>query len=731
MGAREIFNHHDMKKKMKLQQWAKTIGGLALTAALSGHAWAAGVINSITSGEQAGEIVVRVQLSEPLTQEPSGFVMQDPARIAIDLPGVRNGMGRSLVDLSQGNLRSIVVAEASDRARLIFNLGHVAQYQTEVDGNVLLVRLSSAPVGTAPRATGGVIASTVESATNRTATVAPGTRDLRNIDFRPSADGAGALILTLPSDQTSVDVRQQGDRVIIEILQASLPAALRKKLDVSDYQTPMQTITPEQSGQNVRLTVHATGYWDQSAYQAQNQFVLELHPVADDARKLIPGSGYKGELLSLSFQDVDVHVLLKSIASFTGLNVITSDSVRGSLTLHLNDVPWDQALDIIMQARGLAADRNGNVLWIAPREEIDRIQQQRLQSYHDNEQLAPLRTQVFQLNYAKSDAIVEAINSTDSGTSGVRSTSLLSERGSIIVDPRTNKLIVTDTPTKLENLASVIAQIDIPVRQVMIEARIVEANDGWGRNLGTRLSGNLWGSGRSNHLYGVGGTMPQEDDDDDDDNNGLRNDPFNFFNLQAAPTSGTAGFFGFQFARNATQYLQLELQALETENYGRNIASPSLTTQDSVKAYVEQGVEIPYLEASSSGATSISFKKAVLGLEVTPTITPDGTVQLDILVSQDTPDEYMLGGVSIKTNRVNTRVTVENGGTIVIGGIFKEQEYTRTQKIPFLGDIPLIGTFFRSSNRLHERTELLVFITPRIIDDGFVRTGGAIPNFGR
>ncbi|MGL4668831.1 MAG: type IV pilus secretin PilQ, partial [Saezia sp.] len=494
----------------------------------------------------------------------------------------------------------------------------------------------------------------------------------------------------------------------------------------------MQTITPEQVGQNVRFTVVATGYWDQSSYQAQNQFVLELHPVADNSKELIPGSGYKGELLSLSFQDVDVHVLLKSIASFTGLNVITSDSVKGTLTLHLSDVPWDQALDIIMQARGLAADRNGNVLWIAPREEIDRIQQGRMQSEHDNESLAPLRTRVFQLNYAKSDAILSAINAGQDGANGVRSTSLLSERGSIIVDPRTNKLIVTDTPNKLENLAGVIDQIDIPVRQVMIEARIVEATDGWGRNLGMRLSGTMM-SGN----WAAGGTMPMEDDskqdENDDGSNDMRGkvDQFNFFNLMATPSGAVPGYFGFKFNRNRNEYLQLELQALETENYGRNIASPSLTTQDSVKAYVEQGVEIPYLEASASGATSITFRKAVLGLEVTPTITPDGTVELKILVSQDSPDSYMDYGVSIKTNRVNTQVTVENGGTIVIGGIFKEQEYTRTQKIPLLGDIPLIGQFFRSTNRLHERTELLVFITPRIIDDGFVRGGTAIPNLGR
>lgn len=730
MSARELFNYRVMRRNMRVQQYLKSVGCLALSTILMSQAWAVGIINAITSGEQAGEIIVQVEMSEPLSGAPEGFVIQDPARIAIDLPNVRNGMDKSQLNLSQGNLRSINVVEAGDRTRLVLNLGNTAQYTTEVNGSTLLIKLSPDQLIASRNASADSASGSRVMMQQINPQVAVNGKDLQNIDFRPSADGAGALIITLPSDQTAVNINSQGDKVVLDILQTTLPSALRKRLDVKDYQTPMQFITPEQVGQNVRITIQAKGYWDKSAYQAQNQYVLELHPVADnDPKKLSPGSGYKGELLSLSFKDVEVQVLLQSIASFTGLNVITSDAVTGTLTLHLTDVPWDQALDIIMQARGLAADRNGNVLWIAPRAEIDRIQQERVRSIIDEESYAPLRTQVFQLNYAKADAIVESMN--DSGTNGVKSQSLLSDRGSVIVDPRTNKLIVTDTPTKLENLAGVIAQIDIPVRQVMIEARIVEARDGWGRNLGTRLSGNLWGS-RNGHGYGFGGTMPKGDDDDDDDDNGLRSDPFNFFNLVAKPSSGdTAGYFAFQFRRNATEYLQLELQALQTENYGRNIASPSLTTQDSVTASVQQGYEIPYQESTSSGATSITFRKAVLGLEVTPTITPDGNVQLKINVTQDAPDAVLLGATSIKTNRVNTQVTVENGGTIVIGGIFKEQEYTETSKIPLLGDIPLLGTFFRSTNKSHERTELLVFITPRIIDDGFIRSGMAVPNLAR
>ena len=745
MSTREtvgIYNY--MKPKMKLQQWFKNLGGVAIAMVLAGQAWAATAINAITSGVQSGEIIVKVELSEPLTYQPQGFVIQNPARIALDLPGVINGMDRSSIDLNQGNLRAVQIAQANDRTRLVLSLGSVSTYSTEISGNTLLVRLA-APQSAAPAAVEQTSYSAEEVVQAVGETSQPAmpavvqSSDLRNIDFRTSADGAGAVIVTLPSDQTAIDIRQQGNNVVVDILQTTLPVSLRRQLDVRDFRTPVQSITAEQAGSNVRLTVSPAGNWEQSAYQAGNQFVLELHPVQDDPNKLVPGTGYRGERLTLNFQNVEIRTLLNSLADFTDFNVVTSDSVSGSLTLRLKDVPWDQALEIIMQAKGLAYIKNGNVLWIAPLDEINNMREGQRTQQQASEALEPLRTQIFQLNYARAEALMEALKEGNTGnsstsSSGLKPTSMLSARGTVLVDPRTNKLIVTDVPSRLENLAAVIGQIDVPVRQVVIEARIVEAQDGWGRSLGMRLSG-LGIRGR----HSVGGTMPIDDDsssdsDDDDNRYTLEQDQFNFFNLPASNLLNTGvdpGYFAFRFNPGGGRYLQLELQALEAENYGRSIASPRLMTSDMVTAKMEQGVEIPYQEASSSGATSISFKEAVLGLEVTPRIMPNGNVSLDLVISQDTVGQNTLAGPSINTKRINTQVTVENGGTVVIGGIFTQTETSSVHKIPLLGDLPLIGNFFRSTDKSNQRTELLIFITPRIVNDGFNHGTGTVPNLGR
>lgn len=735
MSTREMINKQ-AKRKMNMQ-WLRNISGVVAAIVLAGHAWAQTAIQSITSGIQSGEVVVKVELSGPLGQEPQGFVVQNPARIALDLPGVVNGMDRSLVNLSQGNLRSVAVAQANDRTRLVLNLGSPTTYSTEISGNTLLVRLgtsqTAATVAAQATTTHFSPATAQNSDAPSPAQNAVSLSDLKNIDFRTAADGAGAVIVTLPSDQTSIDIRQQGSNVVVDLFQTTLPASLHRRLDVSDFRTPVQSISAEQVGANVRLTITPTGNWEQSAFQAGNQFVLEVHPVKEDPTRITGSTGYKGDRLTLNFQNIDVRAVLAVIAEFTEFNVVTSDSVQGSLTLRLKDVPWDQALDIILQAKGLAADRNGNVLWIAPRDEINNMRTERLRAAQEGEALEPLRTQVFQLNYAKSEAVMNALNpssGTNSSATG-SAPSLISERGTVIVDPRTNKLIVTDVPSRLENLAAVIAQIDIAVRQVVIEARIVDAEEGWGRSLGARLSGTGW-SGN----WGAGGTQPQDDDDDDDDDDDTSNDmtakkdSWNMFNLAALSIGDKPGFFAVKFSPSAGKYLQLELQALESENYGRNIASPRLMTVDSVKASVEQGIEIPYQNATSSGATSVEFKKAVLLLEVTPQITPDGNVSMLINISQDTQGQDTLSGPSINTKRINTTVTVENGGTVVIGGIFQQSEKSTVRKIPLLGDLPLIGTFFRSNNKSTARSELLIFITPRVVNDGLTRSGSITPSMG-
>lgn len=737
MSTRELIHKINkyVKPKMNIQTWLKNIGCLSIALLFAGHAWAQTAIRAITSGTQSGEIVVRVELSEPLAQIPEGFVIQNPARIALDLPGVISGMDKPVVDMGQGNLRSVAIAQANDRTRLVFNLANATAYTTELSGNTLLVRLANAS-SSAPSAVERThFAPPAVGQATQPAAVAQS--DVQNIDFRASQTGTGSVVVTLPSDQTAIDIRQQGGNVVVDLYQTTLPAALRRRLDVSDFRTPVQSVTAEQVGANVRLTITPTGNWDQSAFQAGNQFVLEVHPVKEDPNKLVQGTGYRGERLSLSFQNIDIRALLPVIADFTDFNIVTSDSVQGNLTLRLKDVPWDQALEIILQTKGLAVHKNGNVLWIAPRDEINAMRMQILQEAQEMQTLEPLRTQIFQLNYAKAEAVMAALDVTGGTTpttgAATPGPTILSPRGSVIVDPRTNKLIVTDVPSKLENLASVLAQIDIPVRQVVIEARIVDAEEGWGKELGMRLSGvgsgnrkgrwtqnpdGSWGFERF-PVWAAGGTRPNFEDTDDEDAN---YDRYNFFDLPAKALQGAhPGYFAFKLNAGQGRYLQLELQALETDNKARNIASPRLMTADSVTASLEQGVEIPYQEASSSGATSVTFKKAVLLLEVTPQITPDGNVSMLINISQDTVGEPTTYGPGINTKRINTQVTIENGGTVVIGGIFSQSEETVTRKIPLLGDIPLVGRFFRSTSNATGRKELLIFLTPRIVDDNMTR----------
>lgn len=745
--------YQQVKKNVKIKKWFIQAGAMLAALVFAGHTWAETAIRSISSGAQSGEIVVKIELSQPLKSAPKGFVIQNPARIALDLPGVVNGMDRSLIELSQGNLHSITVAQASDRARLVFNLGNATTYSVQQSGNTLLVRLAAPRPVAPPSAALEFSPATAQGSGSDMPVNTVKTNEVQNIDFRTSADGAGSMIVTLPSDQTTIDIRQQGSSIVVELMKTKLPASLRKKLDVRDFRTPVQSISAEQKGENVRLTVVPTGLWEQSAFQAGNQFVLEFHPLKEDPNKLVPGVGYRGERLSLSFQNVDVRTLLQVIADITDFNIVTSDSVRGSLTLRLKDVPWDQALDIIMQARGLSVEKTGNVLWIAPRDEINNMRIDKVKTQNEIEVLEPVRTQVFQLNYARALAIYEVMTKAEDGGGGHgRMPQLLSERGSVIADGRTNKLIVTDVPTRLESLSVVLQQLDIPVRQVMIEARIVQANEGWGRSVGMRLSGFMY-TGKTGRGY-IGGTQVNEggggssssssgnsSSSTKPDYGGLRspgsydnpfnsdNDNFSLYNFPAYKVLGrTTGSFAFGFRPSANKYLQLEIQALEADSEGRTISSPRLMTADSITARVAQGVEIPYQEASSSGATSTSFREAELSLEVTPQITPDGNVNLEIYVSKDARGDMTDNGPSINTNRIKTQVTIENGGTVVIGGVYTQDELSRKEKIPLLGDIPLLGRFFRASAKEITRSELLIFVTPRIVNDGLIRNPGVTPS---
>ena len=711
--------------------WRAAVAAVCTTLAASATlllpsvVWAQNAIQSITSSQQAGTEVVRVEMAQPLTAVPSGFSVQSPPRIAIDLPGVSNAMGRNNVEVNQGNLRSVAVAQAGDRTRLVLNLKQASGYRAQIQGKTLLLVLDVA---------GGTAAAAAEPPVQFAPAQNTDTQALRDIDFRRGGDGAGRVVVSLPSTQVGVDIRQQGQTLVVEFLRSTLPEPLRRRLDVSDFGTPVKIVSSFQNGDRVRMVVEPTGAWEHSAYQTDNQFVLEVRPVKVDANKLVQGPGFQGEKLSLNFQNIEVRALLQVIADFTNFNVVTSDTVTGTVTLRLKDVPWDQALDIILQSKGLGVRKNGNVLWIAPKEELAAKEQVELESRKKIADLEPTRTQSFQLNYTKAEEVAKGLTGQNlpgsGGGGGTAQTSrILSPRGSVIFETRTNQLFVTDVPSKLEEIQALITKIDIPVRQVLIEARIVEADDTFGRSLGVRLGGaDLRGVRGGTPGYGLGG-----------DNRVLVGSNYNaigsqtlqgpaysyadtpFINLPANTSTfgGTsaASIALTLFGATANRFLNLEISALEAEGKGNVVSSPRVVTADQTKARIEQGEEIPYQQATSSGATSVSFKKASLRLEVTPQITPEGNVILDLEVNKDSRGALTAAGPAINTKQIKTQVLVENGGTVVIGGIYTQDEQNEINKVPLLGDIPFIGYLFQNRVKSTRKTELLVFITPKIVTD--------------
>jgi type IV pilus assembly protein PilQ len=688
---------------------------LGLAAPLLG--WAQNSIQAITSTQQAGAEVVRIELSEALAAVPTGFTVQAPPRVAIDLPGIGNSLGRSTVEVNQGNLRSVSVAQAGDRTRLVFNLKQAANYRAELQGKALVVVLEGSAVSSAAASTG----EPVQFAASQNREQLP----LREIDFRRGPDGSGRVIVGLASTQVGVDIRQQGQSLVVEFLRSTLPDALRRRLDVSDFGTPVQAVAAFQSGDKVRLVVEPRGSWEHSAYQSDNQFVLEVRPMKVDPNKLTQGPGFAGEKLSLNFQNIEVRALLQVIADFTNFNVVTSDTVTGSVTLRLKDVPWDQALDIIMQSKGLGVRKTGNVLWIAPKDELAAKETLELESRKKITDLEPVRTQSFQLNYTKSDEVARGLTGQGQGSSG-QASRILSSRGSVTSDSRTNQLFVTDIPSKLEEVQALITKIDIPVRQVLIEARIVEADDKFGRALGTKLglTENRTPPGfptLGDHRAAFSGNLNAVGKITGQVAGPVSIDEANFVNLPANVSSlggASAGSFALSlFSSAVNRFVNLELTALEAEGRGKIVSSPRVITADQVKALIEQGEELPYQVATSSGATSIQFRKANLKLEVTPHITPEGNVILDVDVNKDSVGRNTAAGFAIDTKHVKTQVLVENGGTVVIGGIFALQERDEINKVPLLGDLPAVGWLFKNTVRSSSKTELLVFITPKIVTD--------------
>ncbi len=646
--------------------------------------------------------------------EPSSFSTPSPPRLVLDFADTQNATGHARQVLDLGELRHVDIVQVSGRTRLVLAMKRWLPFTSRVQDKSLILSFSDK----ASPAAGAAVASALAAERNA----------IIDIDFRRGGNDSGRIIIDLSQSQAAIDIRRQGQSLIVDFMKTSLPEVLRRRLDVKDFGTPVQSIGTSAQGDMVRLLIEPAGQWEHTAWQTDRRLVVEVRPWRpEDAKTSAQGRGYRGDRLSLNFQNIEVRALLQVIADFTGLNVVASDSVTGQLTLRLKDVPWDQALDIVMQARGLDMRRNGNVLWIAPKDELLTKERLELEQKAQISELEPLITETFQLNYQKADAFRQVFGLDGQLGRG----SILSRRGSASAEPRTNKLFVTDTPSRLEEVRKLIQLTDVPTRQVMIEARIVEADDSFNRNLGAKLGFidmrstnrvgttgiNLPGSARlavTGNYQGVGEQTLQARATD---RSFIPNTQFVDLPANNIGTAAAANIAVSLYSSGASRFLNLELSALESEGKGKIISSPRVVTADQQAAVIEQGEEIPYQQATSSGATSVQFKKANLKLEVTPQITPDGQIILMVDVAKDSRGTPVGNSFAINTKHVKANVQVENGGTAVLGGIFTQDEQESRFKVPFLGDIPLLGHLFRKTSRSRVRSELLIFITPRVITD--------------
>jgi type IV pilus assembly protein PilQ len=683
--------------------------------------------NLAVSKGSSGRTIVRFTLKAPLPNPPAGFAINNPPRIALDFPDTGNGMGRSAQEIGDPALRSVNVVQAGNRTRVVFNLNKPQSFETQVEGNTVVVTLSE---------TAAVASQT--PTVSRFAEARPGeaAHALRDIDFRRGRNGEGRIIVDLSDTTTGIDIRQQGKALIVDFIKTSLPRNLERRLDVGDFATPVMTIdTFEQAG-NTRMVIEPKGLWEHSAYQTDNRFIVEVKPIQEDPNRLTQGTraGYKGEKLSLNFQNVEVRAVLQVIADFTGLNIITSDTVTGSLTLRLKDIPWDQALDIIMQTKGLDMRKNGNVVLIAPREELAVKEKQQLESMQQINDLEPLQTEMFQLNYQKADAIKALISDKEG--------KFLSKRGTAVVDARTNILFVQDTGGRLEEVRRLIRQIDVTVRQVVIESRIVIADDKFGRQLGVRFGMQTGFTLNRRYAGGVGGTLNTQPVVSTGGGPTVTREtrtqtPFELASGIASagysdspqlnvnlPVTNPAGQLALTLINlGSGNLINLELSALEADSRGKVVSSPRVVTADNQKASIEQGTEIPYVTPGTGNSpATVQFKKAVLRLDVTPQITPDNRIIMTVEIRKDSVGQFVpvAGGgfvPSIDTKNVITQIAVNNGDTAVIAGIYEETLNNDVTKVPFLGDIPYLGYLFKTTNKNIEKTELLIFLTPRIVKE--------------
>lgn len=684
--------------------------------------------------QSGGRLAIKVKTTRALPNVPPSFTLNNPPRLSLDFFAVSNGLVKNNLAADQGVLKSIQLAEAKDRTRMVLSLTKSVGYTTSIQGNELTILLQANDV-----------ASDDTARVSRFAEPRAGeqTHQLKNIDFMRGKNGEGHLVMTLSDADTGIDLKQKGKTVMIDFINASVAENLQRRLNVVNFNTPVLYVDTMKVGANTRVIIEPKGNWEQSAYQADKKFIVDIRPILDDPNKLVQGSkaGYAGEKLSLNFQNVDVRTVLQVIADFTGLNIITSDSVTGNITLRLKDVPWDQALDIVMQSKGLTQRKNGNVVVVAPAAEVASKEKAELESKKAIEDLEPLRTEVFTLKYQKAEAFKNILTgNNDNG--GTKNNSILTGRGSAVMDPRTNTIFVQDTVRKLEEIQTIINKTDVPVKQVLIESRLVVADEKFGKSLGAKfgITTSLKSGGNSLTTSGTLGNRYTSVDTSGVPTQGNHNgaiqtntdaaygrinrtltssdgNPDLISNLAVVNPAGSLALSLLTFGKSTL--LNLELSALETDRRGKVISSPRVITANQQKAVIEQGTEIPYITPASAASTTpaVAFKKAVLSLEVTPQITPDSRIIMDLYVKKDAVGQVFSNVPSIDTQNVRTQVLVGNGETAVLGGIFEQAERKDVSKVPFFGDLPFVGNAFKNTTRSNEKSELLIFVTPKIVDD--------------
>lgn len=709
IGGYAMGNLHLLSNKPSGTRLAKSLViALTLTLAMISSTLMAASLDDITYTSLPGDRVqLKLKMSEPVTGDPLSFTIDNPARIALDFPGTNLNLNNKNQSIGVGNAESVTAVEADGRTRVVLNLVQLVPYEVSTQGDAVLITLDGAQAD-------------VEAQSASAATL-PGTAagaSIRDIDFRRGTAGEAQILVDLSDPNIGINIKEQGKNIIVDFIETQLPGELDRRLDVIDFATPAKEVDTYPHGNGTRMVITPVGLYEHLAYQSENTFTLEIKPLTEAEEEQLKKEkfGYTGERLSLNFQDIEVRAVLQLIADFTEFNLVASDSVNGSVTLRLKNVPWDQAMDIILKTKGLGMRQEGNVIMVAPQEEIATREKLELEAQQQLKELAPLRTEFVQINYAKAEELANLIKAD--------SNNLLSERGNVTVDQRTNTLLIQDTANNLSEIREVVSALDIAVRQVLIESRIVVANEDFSKDLGVQFGyshldnvkdrGARFDGTEAGLSSSVGGGIAG-------DVNYGSNTTFNTAGLEnyivGLPVAGPAAAFKWSIGRIGSYLLQLELSALQAEGRGEIVASPRVITANQKEAVIKSGQEVPYQEATSSGATSVSFKEAVLSLKVTPQITPDDRVIMDLAVNRDAVGQVFNGVPSIDTNEVETQVLVENGETVVLGGIYESTNRDDTTSVPFFGELPYLGRLFKRTEVEQSKQELLIFVTPKILKE--------------